>query len=185
MNRKGIGDLVGDHDTSDRLRVGAGRDLLAPDHVTKPAFGKARQRLRQAVRIGLDEAVLERRAALRRLLGESSDDVPGERANSRPIFADDKGIGAIEAFPALRDLPRQGDTEEGVSLGRGQEVAGATRPAHGGEVVPPHRMIERQLHEPGKGDAATGGVDLGADDRNQIRIAAVGNVIGIESAGWR
>src|SRR5215218_10177583 len=100
------------------------------------------------MRIGLDEAVLERRAALGCLCGESGDDVPGECANSRPIFADDKGVGALEAFPALRDLPRHSDAKEGVRLGRGQEVARATWPAQGGEVVPPHRMIKRQLQEP-------------------------------------
>src|SRR5215208_3379059 len=74
-----------------------------------------------------------------------------------------------------------------MRLGGGQEVAKPTWPAQRGEVVPPRRMIECQLHEPGEGDAATGGVDFGADDRDQIRIATVGNltVIGIESAGWR
>ena len=185
MDGKGIGDFVGDHDAGDRLRILTGSDLLAPDHVAEPAFGKARQRLRQAVRVGLDETVLERCAALLRLPGESGDDVPGEGADSRSVFADDKGIGTIEAFPALGDLPRQGDTEEGMSLGRGQEVARPTRAAHGREVVTPRRMIERQLHESREGDAATGSVDLGADGRDQIRIAAVGNVIGIESAGWR
>ena len=85
--------------------------------------------------------------------------------------------------PALRNLPRQGDAEERVSLGCGQEVAGASRSAHRRDVVPPCRMIERQLHEPREGDAATGGVNLGADDGDEIRLVGVESGIGIECAG--
>jgi hypothetical protein len=44
-------------------------------------------------------------------------------------------------------------------------------------------MIERELHEPRERNAATGGVDLGVDDRDQIRVADIRCVIGIESAG--
>ena len=132
VDRKGIGNFVGDHHAGNRLRIRTGRDLFAPDHVAKSAFGKGRQRLRQAVLVGLDQAVLECRAALWCLPGESGDHVPGECTDTRPIFADDKDVRAIEAFPALRDLPRQGDAKERVSLGCGEEVAGASWPALAG-----------------------------------------------------
>jgi hypothetical protein len=160
-------------------------DDFGAHHAGQPLCREGGEGLFQPMPVRLDQTVLKGGAAGRGLGGEPGDDVPGEGAAAGPVFAHDEGGGAAEALPALGDLTGQGDPEEGVGFGSGQEIAGAAGSGLGGEVVPPPGVVERQIHEPRECDAAAGGSDLGADSGDQGGGAALDGSGRREAGGGR
>ncbi len=171
VHTKGVGDFVRQHDAGDRFYV-AGR--VFPPHDVSQITGPVRlERLPQTVRVLLDQPVLQCGATVRRFLRQPADDVPGQPADAGAVLADDERVWAVESLPALGDLPRQGDAEERVRLGGGEKVAGPAGAPLRRSVVAPLRVVERQLHEAGKGNASACRVDLRSHGGDELRVIGV------------
>jgi hypothetical protein len=87
---------------------------------TTPAeagLGQGRQRLRPAVRIGLDQPVVQPVERLRCLVGKPREDVEGKDARAGAVLADDEGARSAEPFPTLDDLPGQVRPKNGWASG--------------------------------------------------------------------
>src|SRR5207253_532750 len=81
-----------------------------------------------AVLICLDGFVAEDRGKVRLLDGKGSDEAPCERACPGSVFADRERRRAIETPPDCRNMPRDRGSEDRVSLGGREEIAGPPDP---------------------------------------------------------
>ena len=61
-------------------------------------------------------------------------------------------VGLAECVPHLGDLPSERVPEKGVQFRRGDKIAATARFPHRLPVVPQLGVIEREIHESGKGD---------------------------------
>ena len=92
-----------------------------------------------------------------------------ERARAGAVLDQREGTRAAELDPHLLDPPGEGPAEDGVGLGRGQEVAGIGGTVGGLAVVAEVGLVQGTFHVSSETDAAARArLDLGANPRGEF-----------------
>ena len=174
------------HDPVDRERV---EDLVRDDGTRADAFvlvagirqgpgkpigGQAFPEGLDSRRLHLDGVVRDGREQGRPRVPESPEEPGRQRSRSGTRFRDGERGGAAQRVPRLLQQPADRGPEDRVGLG-GREEVGACRPGSRlrAPVVPVAGRIERELHEPGKGDGSVP-LDLLLDPSDELAVLADG-----------
>ncbi|GBD17491.1 hypothetical protein HRbin26_02415 [bacterium HR26] len=164
VHRERVEEFVRHRRSGDR-----GRAHRLVQEVLETGSGQATGEFVQGNRAAFHRLVAERVEQRRAVAGQALQQGDRERAGAGAVLAQGERIGAAEQAPELVELPGECPAEDRVDLRRSEEVA-ATPGAEGRVVIAVLRVIERQLHEAGKGDRPVP-LDLGADQLDQPRVA--------------
>ena len=171
MDGQRIEHFVAENDALDRL----GSDLVAlraiDQHASTTGFLESRDDRVDPARLHLDRLVPKDPGEVRAGGLQAVEDGGSQGPRASAVLTQDERIGTTEPLPDFIHTTRQGRAEDRVSLGRGQEVAVASRPRGVAPVVASLGVVQGEVHEASERDRAAG-ADLGMDPGDKACILA-------------